>query len=247
MMFARRQAIPLLALVLAQGGAFPVAFGALRDRPPAGLVPEGVWRLDPTRSDDAEAVVDKARDALTDDRARGLDGGGRRGAGAGGYSGGGMTRGGIGGAGLGGGGDFGHDAEVAQARLDRRDDALLGALGRNPQTLMIRAAERELAVSADEDEQSCEAGVRSALSDRLGDAERECGWQGSVWVVETTRPTLGTRTDRYDFSRDGRLLTYTTLLRGEGLPRLKLRRVYERASVAPQRWPPPPPPPPPPP
>jgi hypothetical protein len=246
MMFARRLAIPLFALALAQGGALPPAFGSLRDTAPVGLAPGGSWRLDPARSDDAEAVIDKARDALIEDRSRGLEGTGRRVAGAGGYSGGGMTRGAMGGAGLGGVGDFGHDAEVAGPRVDRRGDALLGALGRNPQTLMIRAGEHELEVSADEDEQSCEAGGRITLSDRLGDGERECGWQGRVWVVETTRPQLGTRTDRYEFSRDGRLLIYTTLLRGEGLPRLKLTRVYERGSLTapPQRWPPPPPPPP---
>lgn len=204
-------------------------WAGLRDSPPPGLDPAGLWRLDPAKSDAAEAVIDKAMDALIDNRASGLESRSGRPAGAGGFpsGGGGMTRGSMGGGGLGGGGDFGHDSGLdPEPAHDNTADEILRALEHNPQTLRFQAADHELKVFADDDEVACETGGVVTLSDRLGDGERQCGWQGRVWVIETTRSHAGTRIDRYEFSRDGRSLTYTTLLHGDALPRLKLTRVY---------------------
>ena len=98
----------ILFIALAAAGCAPPVFAALHETPPTGLALAGTWQLEPSKSDDAEAVIDRARDALIDARPMAEDsrGAGRWNHGEGGFpgggGGGGMTRGGIGGAGLGG-------------------------------------------------------------------------------------------------------------------------------------------------
>jgi hypothetical protein len=212
----------------------------------------GSWQLDVARSDDAQAVIDKAREALIDDRANsgGLRGGGHFAGADGAFpaGGGGMTRGVMGGGGLGGGGSWGHnatpaaddplggggesDAAAGGAHRDGTGNALLEELARNPKVIAFAAVDREVKVLADDTELGCEPGGTITLSDRLGDGERQCGWQGRAWVIETSRTGTGTRTDRYEFSRDGRSVTWTTLIAGGPMPRIKLTRIYNRTVAA---------------
>jgi hypothetical protein len=242
----RATAIGIAGVCLLAAG---VAAAGLRDAPAPGVVLTGSWQLDPAKSDDAQAVIDKARDALIDDRANtgGLRGGGHFAGAEGAFpaGGGGMTRGGMGGGGLGGGGSWGHnatpvaddalggadsDAAAGGESRDRTGNAFLTELERNPQLLAFAATDREVKVVADGSEVGCEPGGSITVSDRLGEGERQCGWQGRAWVIETSRPRSGSRTDRYELSRDGRSLTYTTLVVGGPLPRIKLTRVYNRVA-----------------
>jgi hypothetical protein len=243
----RTRAIGIAGVCLLGAG---IAAAGLRDAPAPGVALTGSWQLDPAKSDDAQAVIDKARDALIDSRANsgGLRGGGHFAGAEEAFpaGGGGMTRGGMGGGGLGGGGSWGHnatpaaddplgggadsDAAAGGESRDRTGNAFLTELERNPQLLAFAAADREVKVVADESEIGCEPGGTITLSDRLGDGERQCGWQGRAWVIETTRPRSGSRIDRYEFSRNGRSVTYTTLVTGGQMPRIKLTRVYNRVT-----------------
>jgi hypothetical protein len=245
----------ILAIAVTGGGA-PRAVAGLRETPPNGLALTGSWQLDTAKSDDAAAVIDQARDALIDARppAEASRGAGRWDHGEGGFpgggGGGGMTRGTIGGAGLGGGGTFGRNADPDSSdplagggdaldgpgarAAEAARNAVLRELEKNPETLVFRSVDHEVRVLADQDELACEAGPKVTMQDGLGDGERQCGWDGRAWVVETSRSRGGTRTDRYELSRDGKVLTYTTRVVGDRMPRIKLMRVYRR--------PPPPPP-----
>jgi hypothetical protein len=214
-----------MAALLASGVA-----GAYKDAPPKGLVLDGTWVLDPARSDDAQAVMQKTQDDMRsqrEQRAAGRD----RGMG-----------GGEGGWGRGGGGRRGHHQDDAggedsdnnrpnKATKQRGAGALIADLAANPDHLTITTAERTLTVTAAGHELDCEPGEPIAIEDGAGSAERRCGWQGRAWVLETKRARNGSRTDRYELSRDGRTLTYTTDLSIPRWAKIHLQRVYTLAPA----------------
>ena len=129
-----------------------------------------------------------------------------------------------------GGGSGAADGPETRA-ADAARNAVLRELEKNPETLVFRSVDREMRVLADQDELACDSGAKATLQDRLGDGERQCGWDGRAWVVETSRARGGTRTDRYELSRDGKVLTYTTRVVGDRMPRVKLTRVYAPVSA----------------
>jgi hypothetical protein len=101
-----------------------------------------------------------------------------------------------------------------------------GQLAKNPDTLSFREVNDHVAVAEDKLETECTAGQKAPLSDSFGDGERSCGWDGRAWVVETTRGKHFSRTDRYELSKDGKTLTYSTIASGAGMPKVKIYRVY---------------------
>jgi hypothetical protein len=228
------------------------AFAGLKDKPPKGVELHGIWQLDPYRSDDPKAVLEKARQDIqtsgSRDRARG--GGMNRGVFGGGDEpsggspgdarhGGGFPGGGRGGRGHGHGGDSSDDNSSggarsgdARARADASRDQLLNDLSTNPDKLAFAQVDHNLKVSADQNAMECAAGVKVAISDSLGDAERNCGWDRRAWVIETKRGKNFTRTDRYELSQDGKTLTYTTTATGTRLPKIEISRMYTVAAAA---------------
>ncbi len=88
---------------------------------------------------------------------------------------------------------------------------------------------RALKATSGEANTECAAGVKVAISDANGDAERNCGWDGRAWVVETARGKNFTRTDRYELSKDGKTLTYVTTASGSRMPKIKISRTYTLA------------------
>jgi hypothetical protein len=107
---------------------------------------------------------------------------------------------------------------------------MLTDLAANPDKLAFALSEHTLKVSAGESSTECAAGVKVAISDSSGDAERNCGWDGRAWVIETVRGKALTRTDRYELSKDGKTLTYVTTATGTRLPKIKITRTYTVAA-----------------
>jgi hypothetical protein len=103
---------------------------------------------------------------------------------------------------------------------------MLTDLAANPDKLAFALSEHTLKVSAGDASTECAAGVKVAISDASGDAERNCGWDGRAWVIETARGKNFTRTDRYELSKDGKTLTYVTTASGTRLPKIKITRTY---------------------
>jgi hypothetical protein len=227
------------------------AMAGLKEKPPKGVELAGShWQLDPYRSDDPKAVIDQARgDMQNSDDSGGRRGGGMRrggaGAGGGGFPGGGGGGGGGfpgggggfpgGGNGGGGGGYGGRHGGGAHGGGSRSSDGesprpTLDDLAANPDKLSFSSSEHTLKVTAGDANTECAAGVKVALSDANGDAERNCGWDGRAWVIETVRGKNLTRTERYELSKDGKTLTYLTTVTGSKIPKIKISRVY---TVAP--------------
>jgi hypothetical protein len=210
------------------------AMAGLKEKPPKGVELHGVWQLDPYRSDDPDAVLAQARaEADKGDSARG--GGMRRG--RGGY-GGGFPGGGGGGWGRGGGHHRSSDSSGSSPddssstgtgdHVSARSQ-LLKDLAANPATLDFSTTEHTMKVSAEQNSVECAAGVKVAISDSAGAAERNCGWDGRAWVIETERGKSLKRTDRYELSKDGKTLTYVTTASGQRVPKIKITRTYTAA------------------
>jgi hypothetical protein len=210
------------------------AMAGLKEKPPKGVELHGVWQLDPYRSDDPDAVLAQARaDADKGDSGRG--GGMRRG--RGGY-GGGFPGGGGGGGGRGGGhhrsSDSSGSSPADSSSTGTGDHVsprsqLLKDLAANPATLDFSTTEHTMKVSAEQNSVECAAGVKVAISDSAGAAERNCGWDGRAWVIETERGKSLKRTDRYELSKDGKTLTYVTTASGQRVPKIKITRTYTAA------------------
>ena len=214
-----------------------VATAGLKEKPPKGVALAGLWRIDPYRSDDPDAVLAQARaeaDKTSDSSGgsgRGNRGGFGRGGGGGGFPGGG---GGGGGNGGGGRGHGGHRPSSDSSSAPDEDSSthtppraqLLKDLAANPATLDFSSTEHTVKVSAEQSDTECAAGVKVAILDAAGAAERNCGWDGRAWVIDTERGKTLKRTDRFELSQDGKTLTYITTASGQRLPKIKISRTY---------------------
>ena len=229
-----------------------VAMAGLKEKPPKGVDLTGTWQIDPYRSDDAKAVLDQARSEMHDESSGGGGrGGGMRRGGGGGFPGGGYPGGGSGGGGFpGGGGGFpgggggmgrhggmgghggygGSRSGGGASGSGESPRQMLDELAANPDKLAFATTEHTLKVTAGEANTECAAGVKVAISDASGDGERNCGWDGRAWVIETARGKNFTRTDRYELSKDGKTLTYVTTATGSHMPRIKISRTYTVAT-----------------
>lgn len=217
------------------------AVAGLKEKPPKGVDLTGTWQIDPYRSDDPTAVIDQARSDMQDKGSGGGRGGMRRGGGGGfpggGGGGGGGFPGGGGGFPGGGGGGFGrhHGGMGGSGSGSSGTESprqMLNDLAANPDKLAFSTSEHTLKVIAGDANTECAAGVKVAISDASGDAERNCGWDGRAWVIETARGKNFTRTDRYEISKDGKTLTYVTTATGSRMPKIKISRTYMLAPAS---------------
>lgn len=234
-----------IALLLGFASIATVAAG-LKNKPPEGVKLDGTeWQLDPYNSDDPGEAIDRASRRVQQQQqtaepstSRGGIFGrddpiGRRGAddpigGRGGFpsdSGSRWPSGRDGNSGnidpTGGGGN------VTMTWGGRRGSIFLESLRSNPAKLTFSEGNQYVTVTADGIETECEPGVKEPFSDSFGDGERTCGWNGRVWVVETKRGREFSRTDRYELSKDGRTLRYTTYATEDGMGRVTIERRYQ--------------------
>jgi hypothetical protein len=211
------------------------ALAHLADTPPKGVALDGKWAIDAGKRDDAETAVNKARDNITSARLNGAS------SGAGGFPGGGGHRGGMRGGmgGMGGGRHSHRDTSSEDASAEQKsgqDDSgnrpshshedILTGLDKNPETIVVTKDDAALKISTESTGFESDAGGKSSIEDELGDAERTCGWDGRAWVVETNQGRAGMRSDRYEVSKCGKTLTYTTQVSGGRFRKVRLTRVY---------------------
>lgn len=233
-----------------------LALAGLKEQPPKGVALAGTqWLIDPHRSDDPETAIRKAEVAKErgDSRQPTAD----RGAmGDGDPWGGGDNRGGTWGGGSSPqgrtglpdprGGGWGHEQGRTSSDIDPTGgrqsasisfggsggrNGFLQELRRNPERLAFLQQHQTLTVTADQLETPCAAGTQEPISDSYGDGQRRCGWDKRAWVVETTRGKHLHRTDRYTISKDGKTLTYVTTASGQGMPNVRITRVYTAAPA----------------
>jgi hypothetical protein len=245
--------IASIALLLGFATASTLAAG-LKDKPPEGLKLAGTeWQLDPYNSDDPNEAIDraarKAQQASVEPRGStgGVFGGddplGRHG-----------SRDPMGGHypgdPIGGSRGFPSDSGSHWPSGDGRNSAdidptgaggtvtmqmggrvggsiFLESLRRNPEKLTFSEGNQSVTVTEDSLVTECEAGSKEPFSDSFSDGVRSCGWGGRAWVVETKRGKQFSRTDRYELSKDGRTLRYTTTASDEGIGRVTIERRYQ--------------------
>ena len=241
-----RTRIAPMALAIVLGGASTLALAGLKDKPPEGLTLAGVeWQLDPYNSDNPSEAIDRAareaqrqktasanRPVFGDDDPFGRSsptkdpvGSSRRNADP-------MNRGATAG------GDWGRGTTAAdvdpignqtmsiQLGSSSRGSIFFESLRKNPQKVTFNQGQRSVTVSEDGLETECEAGTKEPFSDSFGDGKRECGWNGRAWVVETTRQRFR-RTDRYELSKDGKTLKYTTTANEDEVGHVTISRRYQ--------------------
>lgn len=239
-----RNTLIVLASTLAVGSAHAAG---LKDRSPEGVKLTGTWRLDPHRSDDPVEVMKRAERAeiekrrrQIEDRSRGAsDGPWGRDENEGSWPGrmpsdrpgrhepfpgrtdGGVTIDPTGGS---------TGVSWGSARRRTASDDFLLALDPNPETLTIVDSGGRVSVSEDKLETDCLAGEVSPIADTFGDGDRRCGWRGRAWVIETTRIERFKRADRFELSRDGQKLIYTSTASGSRIPTIKVSRTYTLVS-----------------
>jgi hypothetical protein len=232
----------VLLLGLASVSALTLAAG-LKNKPPEGVKLDGTeWQLDPYNSDDPGKAIDRASRQVREDntvpgaRRGGVFGGddplGRNGPrdpiGGRGFpsdsgsrwpSDGGRNSGGIDPTGGGG--------NVSMTFGSARGSIFMESLRTNPAKLTFSEGNQYVTVTEDGLETECEPGTKAPFSDSYGDGERTCGWNGRTWVVETKRGRQFSRTDRYELSKDGRTLRYTTHANEDGMGRVTIERRYQ--------------------
>ncbi len=223
-----------LLIVLAGALAMADAQAALKDQPPEGVKLSGTWKLDPGRSDDPLEALKRAEKAEIAQRQRQIEERTRDRTGTGplgdddwgpgdqshrrdpfpGRRGDGVIF-----------GDGDVDVTWGKPRRSVSSEFLLG-LDPNPATLTIVDWGNRVSVSEDRLETDCFAGEATPIADAFGDGERQCGWRGRVWIIETTRVERFKRTDRFELSKDGKELKYLSTASGSTIPTVKVSRTY---------------------
>jgi hypothetical protein len=207
----RHASLALLPLLLiALGGC-----SSLATHPPRATDLSGDWQLNPSLSDDPQALMRAHRQ----EQARGHGGGHHHGGmpGMGGMGmphldGPGSRQGGYGGMGP----HRGSNNEFL-ARADK---------------LSIRQDSSELHLVADGVPTDFAYGDKVMASVQSGAAERTAGWKGKDFVVRYDVKDGPKASRSYELSADGKRLTMTTEVSGARYPDIKFRSVYEREGVA---------------
>ena len=245
MIHVRHRIAPRI-LLIACAGISTLAHAGLKNKPPEGVTLAGIeWQLDPYNSDDPSQAIDRvgretqrpsasSRPVFGDDDPLGRNspstdpiGRGRRVPGP-------LDRGNTGDAQRGGNASdvdpIGNQSMTMQWGSTRRGSIFFDSLRRSPGKLSFNEGQQHVTVTEDGLETECEAGVKEPFSDSFGDGQRNCGWSGRTWVVETTRPHFS-RTDRYEISKDGKTLRYTTTASEDGVGRVTISRRYQIPPV----------------
>jgi hypothetical protein len=96
----------------------------------------------------------------------------------------------------------------------------------SPDTLTVIDNGTHVSVSENKLETECKAGEKAPIADSFGDGQRQCGWNGKAWVIETKRDKRFTRTDRFELGKNGAILTYVTSASGSNMPSIRIFRTY---------------------
>ncbi len=227
--------------------------------PPKGVDLTGEWQLNMNLSDDPQKMPADDTDHPTHMRRHGGRGGGGNGGlppfgmpgGAGGRTGGSVpdgsdnftqpspdarTRWQIGGPGDGGGTGTAGPGGPGGGRSGRARGNRFGHLLDAPERMTIEQREGKLTIqskSASGDLRTDEyaSGQKSDVPFGEGTAERTAGWRGRIFVIDTKVKSGPTKEDDYALDDDGRLIV-ATLMTGGHMPKVDVKRVYDRVKGA---------------
>jgi hypothetical protein len=229
-------ALATLALCACGGGA-----GRLKPEIPAGIDLAGTWRLDRSKSDDPQAMLERIRqdqmkrmrsrdypDSVDGEELPDIDRDGnvsRR------------PRGGID-------RSSGEHTGGSDERSERRRRLLMRmpyeqALGAalTSDSLKIEQSATRFVLTRGDDRRSFTPGGDSVVSVAEGVADQHSGWSGREYVIEV-RPQVGPRViERYGLSADGHQLVEKFTLTDQGWPKLEFTRVYEAGTLSPRALP----------
>ncbi len=215
---------PRLALVLA-GIATSLAMAGcarLATKAPPGVDLSGRWALNEALSDDPQAVMDAQRERMRQraGRAGPMGGGPMSGGpmGRGGPMGGGRS--GHGGVPGGGGPSGNRPGAMGGGAMSQRMQLPMAA-----KQMDIQQSAQDLLIESENVSTRYVYGQKSAVSIPRGTADRQAGWKGKTFVVETKAPEGPSTVQRYALNPEGQLIV-TTEVSGRG-PSLKLQQVYE--------------------
>ena len=244
--FPNTLAYTKLACVIALISACGCATERLATAPPKGVDLTGEWQLNPNLSDDPAKGTDQENSSPGNMRHRGGRGGGGPGGGSGGglppfgTPGGGGGRGGWGGndfvGGPSGGGGYGGGAGGGGGRGGGRRGGGFGNLLSAPDHMAIEQNGGKLRIqtksaSGDLTTDEYTFGDKATVPFGRDTAERNVGWKGNVFVIDTKVKSGPSKEDDYALDDDGRLIM-TTQMSGGHMPKVELKRVYDRVKAA---------------
>jgi hypothetical protein len=65
-----------------------------------------------------------------------------------------------------------------------------------------------------------------------GATDRKCGWDKTAFVIEVEPKHGPLNTTRYEIDKESGRLLVTSELKGERIPKIQVKRVYERVEPA---------------
>lgn len=98
-----------------------------------------------------------------------------------------------------------------------------------PEEISLTQNGGDLAIMSDDSETRFQAGRQSVVSFGQGVADRRSGWSGQTFVVATRAVDGQAKEERFSLGKDGRLVV-TLQMGGGGLPKVLIKRVYDRAE-----------------
>jgi len=193
--------------------------GSLAPDAPHGVNLAGTWKLDRAASDDPEKIYDKIRrerEARYADQAPP------------------PPRGGAGGPGADPNNPLSVDAQTAAiigtSHLDPFDMGVFGTIPRGD-VITIKQQPDEMYIFDGTTDRSFTAGAKSVVSVPEGVADQHSGWKSHDYVIDV-RAQAGPETiERYHLSDDGQHLLADIQSSGGNMPRIKIKRVYDRMST----------------
>ncbi len=238
----RLREIRLTAALLATVavGAASVALADLKAAAPKNVNMTALWKINPGLSDDPQKVLANKRE----ESAGGGPTGGGGPMGGGGHGGGTSTR--VGKADVDMGGIFGGVISGTMGSGNRGGQADRPAADPTPSESMrvpldsflatreqfeIQQRPDALTISTEDETSTCKPGVTDKVPLQSGEmVSRNCGWQGSTFVVELASDDGVKRVNRYELRKSDKQLVLTSEIKGgKGQLRgLQIKRVYDR-------------------
>lgn len=121
---------------------------------------------------------------------------------------------------------------IGQSHLDPFDMGVFGNIPRGD-VIRIKQTADEVSISDGLTDRSFTPGEKSVVSVPEGVADQHSGWKSHDFVIDA-RAEAGPRTiERYHLSSDGQHLLADIQSNGGNLPSMKIKRVYDRLSAAP--------------
>jgi hypothetical protein len=179
-----------------------LASAALKASPPKGVDLSGRWKLNKELSEDPHGAIEFAREELKA-KAKKKAGRSKR---------------------------VDSEEERESSRFDHMADSLEEAIT-TPEEFAIQQEAAAFVLVLPEATDTCRASRKDEVVVSTGaKAERQCGWDKRVFVIELKPERGPTRTARYELDPENDRLIVTSQLKGERIPEIQVKRVYERVS-----------------